>query len=226
MRAARDPGRHGALPPGSVRQYTVGLMRILHRLARYLPLLFGTAGLVLFTGYGLATGRLLDLAVLPLAGITIALVLIASNLLYLAPEQLRERLALGLLGVYTAGILFMGLRPRAGRSYLRWHHNELLALSGTSTYDVVMNIVGFMPLGFLLVVWLAESGRVREALRSLVFSTLACGLLSLAIETTQYLIAGRASSLVDVAMNALGALLGATYAVLYVRLWRNRLETV
>ena len=66
------------------------------------------------------------------------------------------------------------------------------------------NVIGFMPLGFLLA-WKQKRSRIALALM-IGFA------LSLTIELIQPLIPGRDSSIVDLASNSTGALLGAVTA--------------
>jgi hypothetical protein len=79
-------------------------------------------------------------------------------------------------------------------------------------YDVIFNIVGFFPFGFLL-------GRVlrRRPMHVagvvLLAACVAC-FFSLTIETLQYFLPSRSSSLVDVVTNTIGGTLGAGMSVL------------
>ncbi|MAI77350.1 MAG: hypothetical protein CL917_00220 [Deltaproteobacteria bacterium] len=71
-------------------------------------------------------------------------------------------------------------------------------------FDILSNIMGFMPLGFI-VAWKQRP--------SLITVALAMGFaLSLTIELIQPMIPGRDSSIVDLASNSTGALLGAVIA--------------
>ena len=73
-------------------------------------------------------------------------------------------------------------------------------------FDVISNLLGYMPLGFLLFVALVRSGR-----RGLPAALLACAagaLLSLSMETLQNYLPRRVSSNVDLGLNALGTALG------------------
>ena len=73
-------------------------------------------------------------------------------------------------------------------------------------FDVISNLLGYLPLGFLLFVALVRSGR-----RGLVAALLAClggTLLSLGMETLQNYLPHRVSSNVDLGLNALGTALG------------------
>jgi hypothetical protein len=75
--------------------------------------------------------------------------------------------------------------------------------------DILMNIGGFVPVGFFLC---AYAGLGRSHIRAVVWATLAGGLLSLSIELLQALIPRRASGVTDILTNTLGAALGAMLA--------------
>lgn len=74
------------------------------------------------------------------------------------------------------------------------------------TEDLVLNVLGYVPLGFVLVPALA---RATGAAKAVVGATLLAGALSLAIETTQNFLPTRVSANVDLGCNILGALIGA-----------------
>lgn len=76
-------------------------------------------------------------------------------------------------------------------------------------FDVVSNVLGYMPLGFLLVLSALRSGRVRF---SVVIATLAAGALSLTMESLQGYLPVRVPSNVDLGLNIAGAWLGALLA--------------
>ena len=82
--------------------------------------------------------------------------------------------------------------------------------------DVVVNIVGFLPLGFLLALLLLSRGRVRPLALVLLVTAAGAG-ISFAIEWIQVLMPSRYSSLLDFLLNTLGAALGAGIA-----LWLRR----
>jgi VanZ family protein len=75
--------------------------------------------------------------------------------------------------------------------------------------DVIANIIGFMPFGFVLCGFFALS---RPRGQAILISTLIGALLSLAVESLQYYIPQRDSSLTDVMSNTTGTLLGALIA--------------
>lgn len=77
--------------------------------------------------------------------------------------------------------------------------------------DVLLNILGFMPLGLLWVRWV--TGAFGRQPGKSVLTAVLCGFaISLAIETAQVLLPSRVSSQMDVVCNTLGALLGALAA--------------
>ena len=75
--------------------------------------------------------------------------------------------------------------------------------------DVFENIVGFMPLGFVLCGFFALSHSRGQAI---LISTLCGGFLSFSIEFLQYYIPWRDSGWTDVITNSTGTLLGALIA--------------
>jgi VanZ family protein len=72
--------------------------------------------------------------------------------------------------------------------------------------DFVANIFFYLPLGFFGSLAVARSGRT---LPRILFVTLAGGLLSTAMELSQYYIAGRVSAADDICANLTGTMLGA-----------------
>ena len=76
-----------------------------------------------------------------------------------------------------------------------------------SVSDVLANIVLFIPLGFLF-----QLARRRAGWRSLLQALCFGVLVSAAVEACQLFLPGRDSSLIDVATNGLGAVLGAAAA--------------
>jgi VanZ family protein len=73
-------------------------------------------------------------------------------------------------------------------------------------FDVVSNVLGYMPLGFLLALSALRTGRERFALRIAVVVAL---LLSLVMETLQVYLPGRVPSNLDLMLNVVGGALGA-----------------
>ena len=76
-------------------------------------------------------------------------------------------------------------------------------------FDVAINMLGYMPLGFLLVLSALRTGRGQYALGLV---TLVTGALSLSMESLQGYLPARVPSNVDLGLNVLGAWLGALLA--------------
>jgi len=74
--------------------------------------------------------------------------------------------------------------------------------------DIIVNLLGFLPLGFILSATLIKSGAVFE--KQAVLITLGvCFMASLTIEIIQAWMPSRSSDLLDLGANTLGALIGA-----------------
>lgn len=78
-----------------------------------------------------------------------------------------------------------------------------------TSFDVFSNIVGYMPLGFLLALMALRTGHARYAIGR---ATLGASVLSLLMESTQAYLPARVPSNVDWVTNTTGAWLGATAA--------------
>ena len=78
-------------------------------------------------------------------------------------------------------------------------------------FDVASNVLGYMPMGFLLALAFLRSGRPRLPV---LWATVGVAALSLLMETLQGFLPMRVPSNVDFALNVLGGLLGALVAQL------------
>jgi len=118
--------------------------------------------------------------------------------------------------IYLGGMLFMGLNPRA-REFQG--SNELLDVTFFCQSDFIINILGFAPLGYLMMSYLSSEGRIRiNTAAAALVATSGLG-ISLFIEIMQYyFITGRSSSLYDLLANGLGAIGGIGYYLLERRL--------
>ncbi len=79
-------------------------------------------------------------------------------------------------------------------------------------FDVGANLLGYAPLGFLLTLSVLSTLRSRRAGWAVCAAVLMAALLSLAMETLQSYLPSRIASNVDLALNTLGAWLGACCA--------------
>jgi VanZ family protein len=114
--------------------------------------------------------------------------------------------------VYVGLIVYASLYPFAD-----WRYQSIVPwafLSGPlpkywTGFDVAINVLGYMPLGFLLVLSALRTGRLRYAMG---LAVLVSGLLSLTMESVQSYLPTRVSSNVDFGLNVLGGWLGAIIA--------------
>lgn len=121
----------------------------------------------------------------------------------------------GIFGFYLSGLLFVGLRPSDASIP---NHALLLGMNTLSMRDSVVNIGGFIPLGFLSMAALTHNkGHKKTLVYFTITSTL--GLTaSLMIETLQYFwVPGRYSSTYDLITNVTGTIIGAICYLIYSR---------
>ena len=110
--------------------------------------------------------------------------------------------------IYVSGILFMGLWQNPFKCT---QYKILLDVRAFSWQDFTINTMGFIPLGYLLML---SFGNPRKDQRSTLFKRAIIAavvgvLISLFLEVSQYyLILGRHSSLFDCIANTLGTLAG------------------
>jgi VanZ family protein len=114
--------------------------------------------------------------------------------------------------VYTGLILYASLYPFAD---WRFQGNWPWAFLSQpfprywTGFDVAVNVAGYMPFGFLLVLSALRSGKTRYAVG---FATLLAALLSLTMESMQSYLPTRVASNLDFVLNVLGSWLGAVTA--------------
>jgi VanZ family protein len=125
-----------------------------------------------------------------------------------------------LAAAYTVLVVYASLYPFSG-----WRNQEIppwdFLLAGWPKYwtafDLVANVVGYIPLGFLLALSFMRRGNVRyfaahPNLAAIAVSVASGTLLSLVMETLQNFLPSRVASNVDFALNASGTLVGAIVA--------------
>ncbi|WP_371809200.1 VanZ family protein [Aquabacterium sp. A08] len=131
----------------------------------------------------------------------------------------RVSLAWPVAAVYAALVVYASLFPFTGwraQGIAPWAFLQAPWPAYWTGFDVVANLVGYVPLGLLLTLALARSGSGRWAGW---VGALGPALLSLLLESTQSYLVQRVPSQVDWGLNSLGGLLGVALALLLLR-WR------
>lgn len=114
--------------------------------------------------------------------------------------------------IYTGLICYASLYP-----FSDWRYQGIVPWAFLSSpwpqywtgFDVAVNVIGYMPLGFLLVL---SALRTRRAHYTVILATLLAGLLSATMESLQSYLPARVSSNMDLGLNVGGACLGALLA--------------
>jgi VanZ family protein len=132
------------------------------------------------------------------------------------------------LVAYAVLIVYASLYP-----FSDWHFENLAAFSAQlsqwprywSKFDAIVNVLGYIPFGVLLVFSLYP--RLRSAWSFLLASLSVCS-MSLLMESIQFFLPNRVTSLLDLITNASGGILGALLGVLLVPLIleSGRLQTL
>ncbi len=131
--------------------------------------------------------------------------------------------AVPLTWLYVALIVYASLYPFAGWRVPGVGPLDFMLLGWPhwwTWFDLISNLLGYMPLGFLLFVALIRSG--RPAGRAAWLASAAGTLLSFSMETLQNYLPMRVSSNVDLGLNALGTVLGVAIGLLLQ--WRGGIE--
>ena len=145
----------------------------------------------------------------------------------MAPEP-HHTSAKPLAGLYAALVLYAGLYPFSGWRPAADGVFAFLVMPWPrwwTVFDLVANLVGYVPLAALIFGALVRSGRGVE--RSMANAWLLSSLLSLATEFTQNFLTSRVASNVDLLFNSLGAALGVALALAIHKLgWVDRWQAV
>lgn len=129
--------------------------------------------------------------------------------------RLQRSAAVPLAGVWLLLIVYASLFPFSG-----WRWPPGVALPAllrlplslwTDGFDIVTNLLGYLPLGALLTLAALRAG--HGALAALARALLAAALLSYAMELTQTLLPARVPSALDWMLNTAGAALGGLVAL-------------
>ena len=126
-----------------------------------------------------------------------------------APLIPRVTLALSLLLILYASLRPFNWSPSRSPHPLDFLLHPQLAPAGA--WDFVLNVLGYMPPGFLGVF---AFRRERRHTFALIVTVIALAALSVSMETLQNFVPGRTPSPMDVTTNVAGALLGALIALL------------
>jgi VanZ family protein len=119
---------------------------------------------------------------------------------------------------YAALIVYASLYPFSGwrdQGIAPWEFLSSPLPKYWTGFDVVSNVAGYAPFGFLLALSFLRRGLQRRTSANsaaIAVATLAAAVLSLLMEALQSYLPSRVPSNVDFALNALGALLGAVAA--------------
>ena len=180
-------------------------------------LFIGISGMIFAVTFDFFKASVPNFGINQLAGFVVSAIIALAGLRKIA--LLRARIWDGLLFlVYLAGILFMGLRSTnqgLNRS------SGMLQVLNFSFSDVAINILGFIPLGYLMMSYFLSSDRIQKKIPVICLTIATCIGISLLIELSQYYLPGRSSSLLDLLFNGLGAFGGIIYYLLEKRLSRN-----
>ncbi|MDO4769003.1 MAG: VanZ family protein [Brachymonas sp.] len=137
-----------------------------------------------------------------------------------SPLPVRRRAVLELALIYAGLIVYASLYP-----FAPWSSNGLPWWGFVAQpwprywtrFDFIANLLGYVPLGFLIALAaLRSAGQWRRRL-SVVWSALLCALLSFSVEVLQNWLPQRVPSNVDWLLNSAGGLLGAVLAWLVVK---------
>ena len=114
--------------------------------------------------------------------------------------------------IYMGLIVYASLYP-----FSDWRYQGIVPWAFLSSplpkywtgFDVAINLLGYLPLGFFLALSALRTGRARYAIG---LATLVAGILSLTMESLQGYLPGRVPSNVDLGLNVVGAWLGTLLA--------------
>ena len=136
------------------------------------------------------------------------------------PAPAHKTVALPLVLAYAALIVYASLYPFTGwrdQGIAPWAYIVAPWPKYWTGFDIAVNIVGYMPFGFLVALARLRSRPERTGLAAVLWATLAGGAISFAMESLQSYIPVRVASNLDLGTNILGALLGAIVAALLDR---------
>jgi VanZ family protein len=132
---------------------------------------------------------------------------------------MRKTAAWPLSQAYVALIVYASLYPFTGwrdQGIAFWEFLSSPWPKYWTAFDLVANVLGYMPLGFLIALSFLRRGNARFAAAgngaAVAIATASATVLSFAMESLQSYLPSRVASNVDLALNAAGALVGALVA--------------
>ncbi len=137
----------------------------------------------------------------------------SKGALHPVARELHFRWALYALALFTTFLLYASLRPFRGWRVPSHSVFDFLMRSEVVHLehpDVVLNVLGYVPFGFLLMLGLVR--RWREPI-AIVLAVLIAVAVSVTVEVTQNFLPTRFPSRVDIVTNFMGASIGATLAI-------------
>ena len=119
-----------------------------------------------------------------------------------------------LVAAYFLGLLFMGIEPKSFNVSTNKYFLHVGAFSLNK--DFLINVLGFLPFGYLVMSYLLDNYRLKKML-AVALTVLFGTSISLIFEMIQYVIPGRVSSLSDWILNSIGTFLGVCFYLLAAR---------
>lgn len=172
---------------------------------RILFIIFGAFGVMFTTAYDLFNPGPAEFGRKQFMGFVISILVLLTGLRNTFHSRKRQ-LNIMMLCIYLLGMLYLVMMPD---SYFSDPNKRLLEITEFLTADFGVNILGFFPLGYLLLSLLhSDKGNRIGRYLTVTMSGVA---LSLLIEVVQYFIPGRTSSANDLLANGLGGALGGAY---------------
>ena len=182
---------------------------------RFLLFLTGICGIIFFVFADFfMSAKSISFGINQLTGLIISAVILICGILE-PKSRYGQKLYLVLLILYFFGLLFTGFKPDY---YSQVNTNLLFSLSKPPISDLIINVLGFVPFSYVFFSFISSSANFKSHLWPffLIFSS---GILiSVSIETVQYFIPGRTSSLIDLLANSFGTLLGLLFFYIFDRL--------
>lgn len=188
-----------------------GKIRAKACLANWVLVATGLSGMILIFAMDFLRGRGNGFGPNQWAGMIVAAIITLSGVRQLPLLSFRQWRGLLLL-IYLAGTLYLGLKFNVQDHFRSTGPLREVSFSLT---DAVMNLFGFVPLGYLMISFmtsfLPQPAPEGSVVRFGVGAWMICVGISFFIELVQYYLPGRTSSIVDLLNNGLGALLGVAY---------------